>query len=78
MDHNRTLKNDLEATRKATLCLQDRLLTAGDLLAEWELMEFLCGVNDKSSFSYFLKGALQARKRTVIDNDALLGAVYVD
>ena len=41
-------------------------------------MEFLCGLNDKSSFSYFLKGALQARKSTIIDSDAFLGAVYVD
>ena len=45
------LKNDLEAPRN----LQDRLITAGALLAEWKLMEFVCQQNEQSFSHYALE-----------------------
>ena len=60
------LKKDMEAPRNATTRIQDRLITAGALLAEWELMEFLCQGNEGSYFSLCLKEALHARKNSVV------------
>ena len=71
------LKNDMEAPRRATIHLQDRHMTAGALLAEWELMECICERHEGSLFSFNLKVALLSRKCTVLHN-AFLGAVYVD
>ena len=72
------LNKSLEAPRNATIRIQDRLLTTGDLLAEWELMEFICQRNLGSYFSICLEEALRARKRSVVGNVAFLGAVNVD
>ena len=52
-------------------------MTAGALLAEWELMEFVCQQNELF-FSQCLRESLKARKRIILQNDAFLGAVYVD
>ena len=41
-------------------------------------MEFLCQGNEGSCFSLYLKEALHAQKNSVIENNAVLGAVYVD
>ena len=71
------LKNDMEAPRRATIHFQDRHMTAGALLAEWELMECICERHEGSLFSFNLKVALLSRKCTVLHN-AFLGAVYVD
>ena len=60
------LNKSLEAPRNATIRIQDRLLTAGDLLAELELMEFICHRNLGSYFSICLEEALCVRKRSVV------------
>ena len=58
--------------------IQDRLPTAGALLAEWEIMELVRQRNLGSYFSFRSEEALRARKHSVIGNFAFIGAVYVD
>ena len=70
------LKKSMEAPRNATIRIQDRLLTAGALLAEWEIMELVCQRNLGSYFSFRLEKALRARKHSVIGM-LLLSELYM-
>lgn len=67
------LDTHMKAPRNASIRIQDRSLTFGALLAEWELMEFLAHATwAPISCSVW---AFRARKHSVVGNAAFLGAV---